>query len=373
MRALTIVNSSLFAAFVLGVAAAAAARVEPVDLPSPGGWLDGRAAKAFESHYDERFPGRTLGTNLWAAIDYVLFDEGRPGVVVGADGWLYSDEEFKTYAGADATVATHLALVPWVRDELARQGTQLVVALVPAKARIYPEHLGGRRPAALHEGLYARGLDALRRHGIVAPDLVRTMEGCKNEQPAYLKTDTHWTAAGARCAALAVRAAAGVEPAGPERYRTRTLAAAEPHRGDLLNFLPLDPYFAALLPRPEPIERRQTERVDDAGAGQGLLDDTGVPAVVLVGTSYSADPRWNLTGALQDALQEDVANHAAEGKGPFAPMLDYLLNSEDLPAPPRLVIWEIPERYLPMAQDLRALRHGAVPAGCAENPPQTTL
>jgi alginate O-acetyltransferase complex protein AlgJ len=39
-------------------------------------------------------PIKRLGTNLWAALDFKLFNEGRPGVVLGRDQWLYSDEEF---------------------------------------------------------------------------------------------------------------------------------------------------------------------------------------------------------------------------------------------------------------------------------------
>lgn len=378
MRTLTIVQSSLFAALVLGMAAAAGSRVVPLRLPAGADWFDGKLAKAFESHYDARFPGRTLGTNVWAAIDYVLFNEGRPGVVVGTQGWLYTDEEFKTYAGADATVTTHLALIPWVRDELARQGTELVVALVPSKARIYPEFLDERRPAALHDGLYARAHAALRTAGIAAPDLARALEACKRQQPpgenVFLRTDTHWTPAGARCAAQAVRATTGTAGGG-QHYRTQTTATEE-HRGDLLRYLPLDPYFADLLPPPEPIELRQTERLADAAGpagGDALLGDDAAPEVVLVGTSYSADARWNLTGALQEALQQDVVNYAALGKGPFVPMLDYLLNSASLPSAPRLLIWEIPERYLPMAQDLRVVRDTATPATCEADTPRDTL
>lgn len=370
MRTLTIVQSSLFAVLVLGVAAAGVARVVPFTLPDGADLIDGRLAKAFETHYDERFPARTLGTNVWAAIDYLVFDEGRPGVVVGRDGWLYTDEEFKTYPGAEATMATHLALIPWVRDELARQGTQLVVALVPSKARIYPEHLGARRPAEVHVGLYGQARHALREAGIAAPDLERALNECKRRQPAFLRTDTHWTPAGARCVAEAVRVGAGARP-GAVQFRTEP-AGVQEHRGDLLSFLPLDPYFAHLLPPPERVEVSRTERVAEPGEGDGLFDDSAAPEVVLVGTSYSADARWNLTGALQEALREDVVNYAAKGKGPFVPMLDYLLNSGALPRAPRLLVWEIPERYLPMAQDLRVSRD-TPPAACPPAATENTL
>ena len=61
--------------------------------------LDGRWTKAVETRYDGEFPIKRLGTNLWAALDFKLFNEGRPGVVLGRDQWLYSDEEFNPIAG----------------------------------------------------------------------------------------------------------------------------------------------------------------------------------------------------------------------------------------------------------------------------------
>ena len=47
--------------------------------------LNGRWTKAVETHYDDEFPIKRIGTNLWAALDYKLFNEGRPGVVQGRD------------------------------------------------------------------------------------------------------------------------------------------------------------------------------------------------------------------------------------------------------------------------------------------------
>ena len=112
-----------------------------VTLPPDTSVLDGKWAKAVESHYDKEFPVKRLGTNVWAALDYLLFGEGRPGVIVGRNDWLFSDEEFKPVVNGEQNIADNLALVRGVRDQLARQNIKLVLAIVPAKSRLYPEYL----------------------------------------------------------------------------------------------------------------------------------------------------------------------------------------------------------------------------------------
>lgn len=361
MRQAAVVSSGIFAASILVLGATAVVKVvdyrattESQD--SLASLVEGRAALAFESHYNQRFPARTFGTNLWAAIDYVLFDEGRPGLVLGRGGWLFTDEEFRTYADAEARVQTHLELVTRVRDELRRRGSELAVALVPSKARVYPEYLGWRRPAAIHGNLYHRIQRELAATGVVRADLLAVLRSGKSQDAVFLRTDTHWTPWGARIAAQEVARCletAKLAGLGSATYRTRT-GPRQSHRGDLFNFLPLDPYFAALLPPSEEIAEPHTEAAAETASAEDLFGDSRIPSVALIGTSYSANALWNFTGALQEALREDVVNYAQEGKGPFVAMLDYLART-DLPAtPPRVVIWEVPERFFPVAYDFSA-------------------
>jgi alginate O-acetyltransferase complex protein AlgJ len=83
----------------------------------------------------------------------------------------------------------------------------------------------------------------------------------------------------------------------------------------------------------------------------GLFDEVTIP-VTLVGTSYSAGRPWNFDGALKEVLGADVLNVAAEGQGPLVPMQRYLDSPRFADAPPALVIWEIPERYVVLPQGL---------------------
>ncbi|MEX5590350.1 MULTISPECIES: alginate O-acetyltransferase [Pseudomonas] len=318
--------------------------------------LNGKLAKAAETHYDDQFPIKRISTNLWAALDFKLFNEGRPGVVLGREQWLFSDEEFKPTAGAEQLMQENLALIRGVRDTLQRQGTQLVLAIVPAKARIYSEYLGQELPASLHGDLYNQFHAQARQANVFAPDLQAPMEQAKARGQVFLRTDTHWTPMGAEVAAQAVAEAVarqGLLSGDPQAFITQA-GETKPYKGDLTNFLPLDPLFSNLLPAPDNLQQRSTHAVETEGeTGDALFADSQIP-VALVGTSYSANPHWNFLGALQQALRSDVANYAEDGHGPLLPMLKYLQSDAFKNAAPQVVVWEFPERYLPMKNDLSA-------------------
>src|SRR5581483_361572 len=251
-------------------------------------------------------------------------------------------------------LARNLALISWVRENLSRQDVRLIMAIVPSKARVYPEHLRTRVPPSLHQQLYGRALGHCRGLGIAAPDLLETLTEGKRRAATFLRTDTHWTPFGAQLAADSIATIARrllpLHSAGKSTFRIEK-TGLQTHRGDLLNFLPLDPYFARLLPPPEEIDVAQTikEGGDDSA---DLLGDAAAPDVALIGTSYSAEREWNFAGALESKLQRDVANYAKEGQGPFAPMIAYLKSDDFRTAKPKLVIWEVPERYLLAHQPL---------------------
>lgn len=346
-------NAVLFIALVLVLGVTGLAR--SLDFRAtghPSVWK-GKLAHAFETHYDKAFPLKNLGVNLWAAADYELFGEGRPGVVVGHDGWLYTDEEFKLANDSPALVERHLALIDWVRRTLAQRHVALLVAVVPAKARVYPEHLGHRQPPPLRRDLYAQTLDTLHAEGVPALGLLPALHDGKRRRPTFLRTDTHWTPYGAQQAAQAIAARLGNDVDATGTFHTETIGT-QVHRGDLFNFLPLDPWFGSLLPPPDQL--REVRTVADARGG-GLLGGAPALAVALVGTSYSAEPQWNFAGALEQALHADVLNYAKAGEGPFAPMLAYLGSADFRSAPPKLVVWEVPERYLPLPQPALAAYH----------------
>ncbi|MFV3318564.1 alginate O-acetyltransferase [Pseudomonas sp. NY15374] len=353
-RTLRITYSLSFLGLLVGLGAWSVGGLESFNRTGQMTLLDGKLAKAAETHYDEQFPIKRLGTNLWAALDFKLFNEGRPGVVLGRDQWLFSDEEFNPTANADQLMQDNLALIRGVRDTLQRQNIELVLAIVPAKARVYAEYLGKETPASLHGELFNQFHAQARQANVFAPDLLAPLEQAKARGQVFLRTDTHWTPMGAEVVAQSI--AEGVKrqqllDSQPQAYITEAGKTA-PYKGDLTNFLPLDPLFSNLLPTPDNLQQRTTRPAQAEGDdGDALFADSAIP-VALVGTSYSANPHWNFLGALQQALHSDVANYAEDGHGPLLPMLKYLQSDAFKNTPPQVVVWEFPERYLPMNNDL---------------------
>ncbi len=100
------------------------------------------------------------------------------------------------------------------------------MAIVPAKTRLYPEHLGEVKPASIHANLYKDFHARVAANKILAPDLLGPLQkGKQDGQQVFLRTDTHWTPEGAQIAAqtLAKTIAEKAPLSGePQKLRHRT-------------------------------------------------------------------------------------------------------------------------------------------------------
>lgn len=339
-------HAAVLAFGVLVALGTIATLANPALFETPGtSVVDGAWADAYQRALDEASPLLAPSRTVWGVIDLVVFGQGRPGVLVGADGWLYSAEEYDVVADVPAAIRAWSDTVAAVAARLAEDDIALVVALVPSKAVMVPDPA----PAPLPDGArvrYQATLDALHAHGVLAPDLRPALAEASEHGAVYLRTDTHWTPHGALAAARAVARTVAERAPFPgleaTPYRTDTLGA-EPLLGDLSTFLDLGPLAGRIGPRPDLLEVRRTVSLE--GPGEDLFAEVSLP-VALVGTSYSADPRWNLPGSLRDALGADVHEAALSGLGPLEPLERYLASEAFINTPPEVVVWEIPERYL---------------------------
>lgn len=308
----------------------------PVDAP----WLDGTWAAQWEDRLDAEFTPRQWGVEFWGVIEWTAFRQGRPGVVVGEQDWLFTSEEFEALPGRADEIASKRARVRAVRDRLAAQDIGLVVALVPSKARIYDDR------ATLPDAM-DRTYDAFRQglvaDGVRAPDLVGPLQQARAQGEVFFATDTHWTPRGAGVVAATLRSA--VPDWTEQDGAAWRMAPADDLEveGDLLRYVPLGPWQGVVGPGLETAPGRALSGT--APAGGGLLGDVEIP-ITVVGTSYTANTTWGFADELKAAFQADVLNAAQEGRGPFLPMEDWTDDASYADSPPRLVVWEIPERYL---------------------------
>ncbi|MFT4074395.1 MAG: hypothetical protein QM647_02610 [Asticcacaulis sp.] len=309
---------------------------------------DGKWASQFTAAFDKQLAIRDGAINAWTAFSYGLFREGRDGVLPGRDGWLFSREEYDAPRLSSGVTAT-IRQAADARQALESRGIHLLVVIVPAKARIYGEATGRYAwPDSLHP-VYDDLILGLGRAGVPVVDLRPTLLAVKSHEPAYFHTDTHWTPAGAQAAAgaiaQAVRAHGGFStPPEADRLQVST-QAPKAMAGDLLNFIPLGPWFEKIGPAPDRLAEPVFTRSDSGDDEGGLLGDAATPAL-LVGTSYSADERWGFANDLEQDLGVGLVNAAEKGEGPFLPMQKLLTGGTLDEARPEWVIWEIPERYV---------------------------
>jgi alginate O-acetyltransferase complex protein AlgJ len=310
--------------------------------------IKGKTQADFQNRFDTSLALRAWAVSALAEARWAVFGQGYPGVLVGEDAWLFSTEEFEGdlgYLDEDIT-----AFVAKARDALRARGIALLMLPLPAKARIYYRALpAGLRPA--HEGRYASLLAAFSSLGLPAVDLADAYLSRLDGPELFLRGDTHWSPEGARVAAELTAAAIKALPEARDLpvsgYRLRESGSKE-YRGDLLAFLPAR--GAPWRPLPPPELLRGFEPLSDEAAGPldaaALFGAQSIP-VALVGTSYSASPNWRFEDFLKAELSCDVLNLSAEGAGPFKPLLDALSGAALEENGVRVLVWELPERYVP--------------------------
>jgi alginate O-acetyltransferase complex protein AlgJ len=276
---------------------------------------------------------------------WLLLGDTGPRVRQGCEQWLFISDELKINRHAQDNAHAKASEVVALRDALKARGIQLLVTVVPDKSRVAASQLCGlARPASLAQ----RATDwagQLQAAGVPVLDLSSALQPLGAN--AFLRLDTHWSEDGARAAAQAV--AAKVASLGIQATPTRSFdiarQAAAPRPGDLVRLAGLDWLAPALQPAQEWIQASTiTEHAQEAEGLDDLFGDDNLPNVALIGTSFSRNS--NFAGFLQNALKAPVGNFAKDG-GEFSGAAHaYFASTAFVQTPPKLVIWEIPERDL---------------------------
>ena len=310
-----------------------------------GGFVDGATQEAIEEAFDDGLPHRTMSKYIWTSIWFALFRQTAEGAVAGRSGWLFTDEEYRYDQGADSRLDDNLERIASTAAILESRGITLIVALLPDKARIYPEYLARSRPVGA-EIRFGYAIDMFASSGLNVPDLREAILAAKADGSAFLARDTHWTPLGAQRVAAVLAPKIAEEIAQQSTYEMAQAPDGR-RRGDLINFVDTGPFSYWFGLTPESVAQFDVFPVSD---GLGLFDEQPPAEVALVGTSYSADPTWGFADFLRYEAGTDVLELSKSGVGPFVPMQDFLDGDIESQESVKVVVWEIPERYLTLVE-----------------------
>jgi len=275
----------------------------------------------------------------------------------GCDAWLFLEDELTVHPNRLSNMRQRMDTLVKVRDLLQQHGVQLIITTVPDKTRIQHHELCKvYRPASANDRLN-QWEAGLRQRGIHLASLIEPLEALTSsggEQP-FLKADTHWSQSGAQAAAEAILGT--IEKNNivltPKQAYVLDYGALQRRTGDLVRLAGIDWLPQSLQPptdwiRPMRIQAEQSEQTfsQSKDASQDLFGDTNLPTVALLGTSFSRTSSF--AALLEMTLQTSVPNFALDGGDFWGSAKQYLQSDAYRKTPPRVVIWEVPERVLQM-------------------------
>jgi alginate O-acetyltransferase complex protein AlgJ len=341
------------AAFVLLLLAGLAVSVISLQAVSPDEWrelkdpqkiLSGESTKRFTKLLNAHFALGTTFNQIERGLQWNFTGDYGPSVRSGCPDWLYLADELEVHADRAKSAQFRAELATRLNADLAARGIKLLMVVVPDKTRIESAHLCGLHRSPLFAQRVTNWQASLKGRGIATLDLTATLVNTPGER--YYRSDTHWNETGAYSSAKTVATTlaglgwAAASPSGEVALNPVRIARS----GDLIHLAGLDGLPAFLRP---PVELAQVTVVSPVEVvSDDLFGDSGTPGVALIGTSYSRNS--NFVPFLAHRLGEPVANLAKDG-GDFAGAATaYFSGATYRDTPPKLVIWEIPERVIEM-------------------------
>lgn len=315
------------------------------------------ALRAFERTLEDRSWSANAVRAPFQRLRHAFLGDLGAKVVPGREGWLFYrqgvDYLVQSWPGAgEGSPDDPLPAIVDFRDQLAVRGVELLIAIAPGKASMYPKQLVAHpvdspvyaHTRAFQERLAAAGIAFVDLHGALA-------SAGQTEAPLYLMRDTHWTPEGARRAAEAVAdriLAEGWATPGNVAYVSRDLTVER--AGDLLRMAGSPGITAAYPP-----ERVTAQQIVDPATGALLVSGTASPVLVL-GDSFLRIYEHDEPGSagflahLARALKEPVASIVSDG-GASTLVRQELARRPEVLRGKRLVVWEFVERDLRFGTD----------------------
>jgi hypothetical protein len=310
---------------------------------------------------------------------FLLFkDLGEKGVL-GINGWFFykpdvdflvkpcvTDPRSITVDPNDRPVSDNpVAAIKKFREQLAAQGIDLLLVIVPGKPSIYPDLVSSRMPP-LSAGTFSHSLgmlSGLEKEGVETVDLFapfarERLRDAEAGDSLYLREDTHWKARAVRLAARTVADRVRQYPwfrAGSTGFSVDTVIVERTGDVGTMSGLPLDMVrgrYGLFLPEKTVCYKVCRTVRDVRGGAQRRVpykDDYRTADILVLGDSFSRiyqtdEPRsagWISHLALE--LAQPVASLVNDG-GASTLVRQSLARKPNLLKGRKLVIWEIIER-----------------------------
>lgn len=338
---------TFFCVMLAGAWQIIAVTLQTDSLVFPRTWTDfreGRTTGGLEKQLDHNLPARATLISTANTVRFALTRGTGEQVRVGKNGWLFLTDELRYEPQGAAHLRVRTEVFGAAARALDQQGVKLVVALVPDKARVYSHQLTNGSYPDYNRSRYQDALTSLRSNGVITVDLLKPLTLAAQQRDVYYHSDTHWNQTGAQVAAKEVSLAISKLGFDFEKttFNTTGNGTETERTGDLIHLMGLGETPKALRPRAD-MEMPVVTRQSSADSATGLFGEIVVP-IVLTGTSYSL--RGNFHGFLQEALSVKILNTAKDGGGLLQAGAAYLTDNAFLSAKPKILVWEVPERFL---------------------------
>jgi len=303
--------------------------------------------------------------------------------LLGREGWYFfhpgvkylTEPYYKDVAALMPEGGDPIEIISDFSKQMQTRGIQLVVVPIPGKASIYPDKLTSLaepgRPVHAHT---KRFIEELRKADVEVIDihevfLQNRADADQDDQPLYMKTDTHWTGHGVILAARVIAERIKrelwyreMEPSPAERY-DRIKVTAE-RRGDIpkMTKIPLQEklFSAEMVDAYQVMEKQSRE----------LYQDDAQSPVLLLGDSFSRVFQTDAPGSagvvanLAYELQMPIASIVNDG-GASTLVRQQLARNPKMLWGKRLIVWEFIER------DIRFGMRGWQPIKYEDQPPSS--
>lgn len=306
--------------------------------------LNGESTRRFTRLLNQHFVLGSTFNQIERGILWNLTGDLGPRVRAGCTDWLFLADELELHPGRITSAEFRAELATRLDSRLKARGIKLLMVVVPDKTRIENTHLCGLHRASLFDSRIASWVNRLKLRGVETLDLTAALTGTPGER--YYRTDTHWNETGAHAAAFAAASRLGalkwahVPPGGTVTPGNARIGRS----GDLVHLAGLDGLPGFLRPKTELVQ--STTILPIPVESDDLFGDAGLPAIALIGTSYSRTS--NFVPFLEHQLGAPVANLAKDG-GDFAGAAQTFFSGAAFrDSPPMIVIWEVPERVIEM-------------------------